>query len=246
MLSVIFLFALCASNVVAFMPNTAMTGYYVARSRLANFEKVSKLLMSSGETDQEIKDRIRKKMRKNMYNEKGVAYAPWVTRQIDEEAILEDLFRKEKGEGQKKVASILDRGEIEASEGMKWRLTDGLVDMVWSTAGEPDNFGFIVQKRPSYGGDFQEIASYKEVTQLVSKGPAGGRYRYTDPSTASGSWIYRVMDCDRTGSDSSVLCQCFVEVQSDSESKFQGAAAIGIVVLMSVLAVLGYSLDPPK
>lgn len=36
--------------------------------------------------------------------------------------------------------------------------------------------GFIVEKRPSYGGDFQEVASYKEVAQLVSKGSAGGRW----------------------------------------------------------------------
>jgi hypothetical protein len=42
--------------------------------------------MSESEaSDEEIKDRIRKKMRKNMFNEKGVAYAPWVMNQIDEE-----------------------------------------------------------------------------------------------------------------------------------------------------------------
>ena len=32
-----------------------------------------------------------------MYNENGVAYAPWVAKQIDEEAIVNDLIRKEKG-----------------------------------------------------------------------------------------------------------------------------------------------------
>ena len=40
---------------------------------------------------------------------------------------------------------------------------------------ETENLGYIVEKRPSYGGDFQEIATYNEVTQLLSKGPSGGR-----------------------------------------------------------------------
>ena len=43
------------------------------------------------------------------------------------------------------------------------------------TGGETENLGYIVEKRPSYGGDFQEIASFNEVSQLQSKGAAGGR-----------------------------------------------------------------------
>ena len=31
--------------------------------------------------------------RKMMYNENGVAYAPWVTKQIDEDAIIQDLIK---------------------------------------------------------------------------------------------------------------------------------------------------------
>ena len=37
------------------------------------------------------------------------------------------------------------------------------------------------------------------MSQLQSKGGSGGRYRYLDPSTSPGSWIYRVQDCDNTG-----------------------------------------------
>ena len=37
------------------------------------------------ETDEEMRARFRKKIRKNMYSEDGVAYAPWVSKQIDEE-----------------------------------------------------------------------------------------------------------------------------------------------------------------
>ena len=32
------------------------------------------------------------------------------------------------------------------------------------TGVETENLGYIVEKRPSYGGDFQEVASYKEVS----------------------------------------------------------------------------------
>lgn len=160
------------------------------------------------ETPEELRERLRKKLRRGFYNEKGVAYAPWIANQIDEEAILEEMIQKELGakKGSKGPTSVLDRGEVETSEGMKWRMSGNQVDLAWTTGGETDNKGFIVEKRPSYGGDFQEIASFQEVAQLVSKGERGGRYRYTDPSTASGSWIYRVRDCDSNG-NKGVLCQ---------------------------------------
>lgn len=180
-----------------------------------------------------------------MYNENGVAYAPWVTKQINEEAIIEDLIRKENlGSEVSKKTSILDRGEIESSEGMKWRMLGNQVDLAWVTGGEEDNQGFILEKRPSYGGDFAEVASFREVAALVSKGPKGGRYRYTDPSSSKGSWIYRVMDCDSKG-DKSLLCQCFVEVQTESESKSQALTAVGLVAVLAAFVVAGFALDPP-
>ena len=37
------------------------------------------------ESDEEIRERIRTKMRKNLYSDKGVAFAPWITKQIDED-----------------------------------------------------------------------------------------------------------------------------------------------------------------
>ena len=85
------------------------------------------------------------------------------------------LILKEKGGPVKKKTSILDRGEIESSEGMKWRMNGDQVDLAWVTGVEDDNKGYIVEKRPSYGGDFQEVASFREVSQLVSKGQSGGR-----------------------------------------------------------------------
>ncbi len=201
----------------------------------------------SQETDDEMRERLRKKVRKNYYNEDGVAYAPWMKNNIDEDAIVEDLMRKEKGiksTNTKTKTSILDRGEIESSEGMKWRMSNNQVDLVWVTGKEENNKGFIVLKRPSYGGDFQEIASFKEVATLQSKGSNGGRYRYTDALTAPGSWIYCIKDCD-SNNKNNILCQCFVEVQTETESKVQYGLAVGFLGFFIAMASIGYSLDPP-
>lgn len=200
---------------------------------------------ADNETPQEQRERLRSKARKMMFNENGVAYAPWISKQIDEDAIVDDLIRKENGDKSKKTTSILDRGEIESSEGMKWRLSNNQVDLVWITGVENTNLGYIVEKRPSYGGDFQEVASYNEVSSLASKGPNGGRYRYSDPSTAAGSWIYRVKDCDAAG-EQNVLCQCFVEVQTESENKSQALVAAGLGAFFIAAIVAGYALDPPR
>jgi hypothetical protein len=215
---------------------------------------MSKLMMARGEakvidpneTEEELMERMRKKARKMMFNENGVAYAPWVSKQIDEDAIIKDLIKKERfsAEGKnKKVTSILDRGEIVGSEGMKWRMSSNQVQLAWSTGGEASNKGFIVEKRPSYGGDFQEIASYAEVAALKSAGEGGGNYVYTDSSSAPGSWIYRVQDCDDGGSQN-VLCQCFVEVETQSESTAQMGVLAGLVGLLAAAAAAGSLLDP--
>lgn len=209
------------------------------------FAKEPKVPIPENETEEEQRERLKKKARKMMFNENGVAYAPWVTKQIDEEAIINDLIKKEsRQQNTKQPTSILDRGEIESSEGMRWRMSGNQVDLFWSTNVETNNKGYIVEKRPSYGGEFQEIASYSEVAQLISKGPGGGRYRYVDPSTAGGSWIYRVKDCDDANTQN-VLCQCFVEVQTESESKSQTLIAVGFVGFFLVALGVGYTLDPP-
>lgn len=44
------------------------------------------------ETQEEMITRLRRKARKMMYNEKGVAYAPWMSRQIDEDVRPPHLF----------------------------------------------------------------------------------------------------------------------------------------------------------
>lgn len=91
------------------------------------------------------------------------------------QGILDDMMRREKMVVTTKKTSVLDRGEIESSEGMKWRMFNNQVELGWVTGMETSNLGYIVEKRPSYGGDFQEVASFREVVQLQSKGAQGGR-----------------------------------------------------------------------
>ncbi len=246
LLMLIVLIAICISQITAFNLNTGL--------RLRNTLKLRAELdgneydLDDGameETEEEMRERFRKKARKMMYNENGVAYAPWVSKQIDEEAIIEMLIKKEQGASfEPTKTSILDRGEIEAAEGMRWRMDNNQVDLAWGTGGETENLGFIVEKRPSYGGDFQEIASFQEVSQLKSKGSAGGRYRYTDPSTAAGSWIYRIQDCDAEG-NKNTLCQCFVEVQTEKEQTQQLGVAAALGAFFVAAAAVGYALNPP-
>jgi hypothetical protein len=40
------------------------------------------------------------------------------------------------------------------------------VDLAWVTGGEDDNKGYIVEKRPSYGGDFQEVYEYMYLSYI--------------------------------------------------------------------------------
>jgi len=180
-----------------------------------------------------------------MYNENGVAFAPWALRTIDEDALIDRALAEERGIPlPKKVkTSSLDRGEVEGAEGMRWRMAGNQVELAWRTNGEENNLGYTVQKRPSYGGDFQEVASFLDVSSLKSKGAAGGRYNFIDPSTSSGSWIYRVLDCDATDTKNT-LCQCFVEVQSQSEANTQGVITAGFVLFAVAAVAAGLAFDP--
>ena len=159
---------LALASVEAFVPRASSL-------KLSTRLQLKEAPIPEGETEDEMRVRLKAKARKMMYNENGVAYAPWVTRQINEEAIIEGLIMKEKGGPVKKKTSILDRGEIESSEGMKWRMNGDTVDLAWVTGVEDDNKGYIVEKRPSYGGDFQEVSSFRDNAGLISKGQNGGR-----------------------------------------------------------------------
>jgi len=144
------IFTLCVVLVVlgstlAFKPARSVKGGIVsARLFMARGERP---VIDPNETEDELMARMRKRARKMMFNENGVAYAPWVAKQIDEDAIVLDLIRKEKeAANPSKKSSVLERGEIQSSEGMKWRMQNNQVDLAWVTGTEADNKGFIVGK----------------------------------------------------------------------------------------------------
>lgn len=80
------------------------------------------------------------------------------------------------------------------------RATDGGILLEWTTAEEPDNYGFEIERRAmsSPPGD------WKEVGFVVSEGvrAAGTDYRFVDTVGAPGRWAYRLRQIDRSGSSS--------------------------------------------
>lgn len=57
------------------------TPHFAGKGSLENSEAQER----ENESESERRERLRIKARKMMFNEKGVAYAPWMVRQIDEE-----------------------------------------------------------------------------------------------------------------------------------------------------------------
>ena len=158
------------------VPSSSILGSKILSFRVSPlFNQLKDEPIPENESAQQQRERLRKKARKMMFNENGVAYAPWIANQVNEEAIIDDLIRKEgKGNesGRQKAlskTSALDSGSIESSEGMKWRQQGNNVELGWVTGVETDNKGYIVEKRPSYGGEFVEIASFNEVNCLTTK-----------------------------------------------------------------------------
>ena len=166
---------------------------------MALFAK-AKESIPENETAAEQRERLREKARRMMFNEKGVAYAPWMVRQFDEDvsltfkkirnkmimfiivdylqAMIDLLIKKESdekvGSGRQKALGAGEKMKADVGA-LKWRLADGKVDIGWQTDGEASNQGFIVEKRPASGGDFQEISSFRNNDELKTCGPKGGR-----------------------------------------------------------------------
>lgn len=57
----------------------------IVRSRYSIHARVPKEVVPENETEDEQRERLRRKARKMMFNENGVAYAPWVAKQINED-----------------------------------------------------------------------------------------------------------------------------------------------------------------
>ena len=77
-----------------------------------------------------------------------------------------------------------------------------------------------------------------------TKGPQGGTYSFLDDTVPdTGTWVYRIVDCDDNGRMSGI-CQKLVEVESKGEQQAQLFVGAAIAGLALVLIIAGTFLDP--
>jgi hypothetical protein len=182
----------------------------------------------------------------------GVDYAPWMKVDEQDEAKMRAVMREKaearrKRELQEKEVSGNLYFDSQAQElsgtGLNAKVISGEVELEWATKTEKNTKGFIVKKRPAKTDNFSVLASYEEWGPLVSKGAAGGVYRFTDTDSSPGGWVYRISECDNNGNEAD-LCQCLIEVQTDQEQKAALFAGVGIGVFLVGAVVAGLVLDP--
>lgn len=230
-------------------------------SRLARSRRVQLSNELSSEEIEEMEVRAEaaemvKKVKSNMYNEKGVAYAPWMVNQVDEEAYeAAKYMRKQRKMKEAKERQALNEGvdlagrgntlvgDEMSGQGLKYKMVGEEVELSWYTDDEADNLGFKIQKRAARTEDWITVASYQDWGPLASKGPKGGEYTFLDPTSEQGDWIYRVVDEDTSGK-SSILCQALIEVQGKGEAMVQTVLLGGFGLFFVSLIAAGVFLDP--
>jgi len=185
-------------------------------------------------------------------NANGVDYAPWMQISEEDEKQIRQVMREKaearrKRQMQEKSVSgnlLVDSQAQELSgTGLRAKLIDEDVELLWATNSEKNTKGYIVKRRPAKTEDFEVIASFKNWGPLASKGPNGGEYRYLDTSVPPGGWVYRVTECDNFGTEND-LCQALVEVQTSEEKVGTLVATVAIVALVGAAVAAGILLDP--
>ena len=143
--------ALAAATAAAWQPATRITS------------RATPLKMSEQLTDEEEAEiianaqKIAKKKRSNLYNEDGVAYAPWMVRQVDEDAVAAARAMRGYEKRRERIAleekqgtiNILDAASSELTGlGLKAKvLSEDEVELTWSTDDEEANRGFLVERK---------------------------------------------------------------------------------------------------
>ena len=143
--------ALAATAVAAWQPATRISS------------RATPLKMSEQLTDEEEAEiianaqKIAKKKRSNLYNEEGVAYAPWMVRQVDEDAVAAARAMRGYEKRRERIAleekqgtiNILDAASSELTGlGLKAKvLSEDEVELTWSTDDEEANRGFLVERK---------------------------------------------------------------------------------------------------
>ena len=190
------------------------------------------------------------KVYNGMRSESGVEFAPWM--KIDAEAIAQakkerELRKAKQAASALKADSMLidpQAAELGAGGGLKSKvLSEDEVELRWDTTDEAGNAGFIVQRRRGGSEDFSDLETYEKFSPLRSKGPAGGSYVYLDDTVDVGTWVYRILDCDSSGTRSAV-CQKLVEIESKDEQQFTIVVGALIAGLALVAVIAGVVTDP--
>ena len=246
---------LALQEVMALVPCRSIASHTRHQQRAAN-RRESVLLVTKEDEEAEIlrdAEVIAQKKRSNLFNEKGVPYAPWMVRQVDEDAIAtarelrkykkrKDKEREVKSQG---IVNILEAATSEISGmGLKARAIDGEVELVWGTSDEDRVKGFIVEKKPVGVGDVWDlVGSYKLSPQLKSKGALGGAYAFTDTDPEEGEYLYRVV-ADQTIGTREIICQVAVTIESPAKQLQTKIIVAASIVLFLVFLVTGAALDP--
>ncbi|CAM9947413.1 unnamed protein product [Chrysoparadoxa australica] len=169
-----------------------------------------------------------------MFNEQGRALAPWMLDQFDPENLkkTEEAAAARKAARARAIEEASAQGDLARDPqqmelsglGLRSKMIGDDVELTWRTGDETGNKGFIISKRAGKSDAWQVVGSYANYPPLNSKGPDGGTYRFIDPETELGTWIYRVTDVNESGKKND-LCQALVEVQTEGEQ-----AAVKIAV----------------
>jgi len=260
----VFVALICLGGSQAFAPRTSFVsssrfgGVLSARTLQQQTRLFAEELEELDEADiEELETRkegevLARKLRSNMYNENGVAYAPWMVNQVDEEAYLaaKEMRKMRKQKEKKDMAVVNDAflsTDLQADElsgqGLKYKFVRDEVELSWSTDMEVDTLGYKVQKRAARSDEWVTVASYEDWAPLNSQGENGGTYTLLDPDTELGDWIYRVIDVEASGRNT-ILCQVLVEVQNKGEVILQYVGAVGFALLLGGLATYAALLDP--
>lgn len=206
------------------------------------------------EVERLVQEQVAKTMKMSRLRDaNGKEFAPWMNVSPEEEAKIRQIARekaavrrKRQLEEQSVSGSLLrDSTNQELSgTGLKSKIVDGTsVELEWATGSESNTKGFIVKRRPAKTTDFTVLASYESYGPLASKGVDGGVYRYLDENVTPGGWVYRITECEVSGSEND-LSQCLVDVTTAAEQRGEviALAVLGAIAIAAVVA--GTLLDP--
>jgi len=189
----------------------------------------------------------------NLRNANGVEYAPWMAITPEQESEIKTVM-KQKAEARRKRkdqeagvsgALLMDSQAQELSGGgLNIKVvSDNEVELTWATSSEASTKGFAIKRRKARTEEFEVIASYENWGPLASKGVDGGKYSYLDDSVAPGGWVYRITECETSGTENDI-CQALVDVETADEQRGAVFAAVGIVILGIGALAAGVMLDP--